>query len=163
MTGNRKDSYPLHACECVVSTHLEALACPAHIAKIARQHGFDDRSCAELQIIASEICTNIVRHGERGVIRYWTTPDPGIIVVAEDEGPGIHDIEYARRDGWSRGDWLANAENIRREGLGTGLGTLERLADHVEITNLDGGGARVAVFKSAKTQSLFGAKLPRGH
>lgn len=136
--------------ECIVDSRADAMACPVRVAQFARQIGLAGKKVAELEVVVSEICTNIIRHGERGRLRYWRThePLPGVVVVAEDEGPGFNDLELARMDGVSRGQIVAESRLRRSEGLGIGMGTLERLSDVVSISNRESGGARVAVLKS---------------
>lgn len=136
---------------CTVNAPADAHACPIRIAETAETVGFSERGIAELKIVTSELCTNILKHGGRGVVRYWSVRDPdvGIVIVAEDDGPGFEDIGLARRDGVSRGVNLDSLPAARRDGLGSGLGAIERLADSVELENRPEGGARIVVFKAA--------------
>ncbi len=133
-----------------VASPVDAIACPAKVADFARASGFGPIGTTELQIAVSEMCTNILRHGMRGWITFSAVSgeEPGIVVIAEDEGPGFEDVDLARRDGISRGRTLVpSVTPSKRGGLGSGLGALERLADSVEISNRTSGGARVVVFK----------------
>ncbi len=60
----------------------------------------------------------------------------GVEVVAEDEGPGILDIELAMQDGFTT-----------NRGLGGGLPGVERLMDEFEISSSPGTGTRVVARK----------------
>jgi serine/threonine-protein kinase RsbT len=60
----------------------------------------------------------------------------GIAIVASDDGPGIHDIRQALRDGFSTSG-----------SLGMGLPGVRRLMDEFEITSKPGRGTIVAVKK----------------
>ena len=138
---------------CHISGTAEALACPQRVVAFARSMGFDETTCAKLHIAASELCTNVLRHGVRGLLSYAmvSSPEPGILVVAEDEGPGFDDIELARRDGVSRGvDLGVHVAPARRQSLGSGLGAIERLTHGMEVENLPGGGARIAFFAALR-------------
>ena len=56
----------------------------------------------------------------------------GILIVAEDEGPGIPDIELAMRDGYSTA-----------KSLGVGLPGTKRIMDEFELTSEVGKGTTV--------------------
>lgn len=138
---------------CHIDSSVEATACPIKIGSLAREMGFGPRSAAEVEIIASELATNVLRHGHKGTVlaEIVFSPRTGILLTALDEGPGFSDIDNARRDGVSRGRVLSAEVRLQpRDGLGSGLGALERLADSVEIANLEGGGSRVVVFKALR-------------
>lgn len=138
---------------CKIRSWAEAIACPKKVESLARSAGFGKRSAMELEIATSELATNILHHGVSGSItaQVVDAPIPGIVLTAEDEGPGIYDIEHARQDGVSKGKVLS--EEVPppvRESLGSGLGALERLMDSVDIANAEGGGSRIVAFKAAK-------------
>jgi len=60
----------------------------------------------------------------------------GILVVAQDTGPGIPDVEQAMRDGFSTG-----------KSLGLGLPGARRLMDEFEISSQVGVGTTVTMRK----------------
>jgi anti-sigma regulatory factor (Ser/Thr protein kinase) len=108
--------------------------------------GASERAC--VGICAAELASNVVKFAGRGVMRLGrvTTPHVGIVIVAEDDGPGITDVGLAMRDGYSEGLWRGPDVSHRvRRGLGTGLGTLARLASAVEIRSRERGGMRIEV------------------
>ncbi|HVV74032.1 MAG TPA: ATP-binding SpoIIE family protein phosphatase [Verrucomicrobiae bacterium] len=94
--------------------------------------GFPAKDCAELEIVTSELATNLVQHASGGLIQLspvQASGRDGIRVTAEDHGPGITDPEQAVTDGFST-----------RGGLGIGLGTVNRLMDEMELhSNADSG------------------------
>jgi serine/threonine-protein kinase RsbT len=140
-------------CHCIVRSTADALACPAKVGALARAAGFDERNSVELEIAASELATNIVRHGVAGTItaQFVDLPAPGIMLTAHDEGPGFDDVERASRDGISQGVALADSVSpSMREGLGSGLGALQRLMDFVEIGNAEEGGGFVIAYKAVR-------------
>ena len=60
----------------------------------------------------------------------------GIELIAEDEGPGIPDLEQAMQDGFST-----------NRGLGGGLPGVKRLMDEFHITSEMGTGTRIITRK----------------
>lgn len=114
---------------------------------IARQKGRElamqiNFSSSELTTIAtaiSELARNIVDYAVGGEIilrQARQNGKYGIVVVARDNGPGIHDIEQAMKDGYSTG-----------KGLGLGLPGTRRLMDDFEIISEVGKGTRITVKK----------------
>lgn len=87
--------------------------------------GFDGTASEELALVASELGSNLVRHGGGGEMEARILRDPdrvGLLIVATDGGPGIRDPEMALQDGFSTAG-----------SLGYGLGTIHRLVDDLEI------------------------------
>ncbi|HEY2871477.1 MAG TPA: ATP-binding SpoIIE family protein phosphatase [Reyranella sp.] len=82
---------------------------------------------ARAALIATELSTNLVRHGGGGEILVRPLPTPevtGLELIAIDRGPGIRDIGESLRDGIST-----------RGTSGTGLGAIRRQADEFDITS----------------------------
>jgi len=133
-----------------IHTGADALASHTACAAFARELGAGERAAHEIEIAAAELATNLLRHGGGGtlVARAIAEPEPGIELVARDEGPGFSDIESARRDGFSQGrDLVTEVPPTARSGLGAGLGAVERLMDELRIENREGGGATVTATK----------------
>ena len=89
----------------------------------------------------SELARNIVEYAGSGVIIMGLTDGAkeerrGIVVIAEDEGPGIPDIELAMKDGYSTSN-----------GLGLGLPGCRRIMDEFEIVSKPGRGTTVTTKK----------------
>lgn len=118
--------------------------------KLARRLGLGIKRSTELAIVASELASNIVKHGVRGEISLcldMASPPRGeIMVVARDVGPPIRDLELAMTDGYDDQGPIDPALLLRRGGLGTGLGAVARLADHVEYRQEEGGKSVTARF-----------------
>jgi anti-sigma regulatory factor (Ser/Thr protein kinase) len=101
--------------------------------RFAVRHGFDIKRATEIAIVVSELASNIVKHGVKGEIRLLWNPEHGeISAEAHDVGPPIHDLQLAMTDGYDDRGPIDPALILRRGGLGTGLGAVARLADHVE-------------------------------
>lgn len=106
---------------------------------LAAQLGF---SGSELTLIAtaiSEVARNIVEYAGSGEILFTPVSQSGqhgIVIVAQDEGPGIPDIERALQDGYSTSG-----------GLGLGLPGAKRLVDDLQIESEPGRGTKVIMKK----------------
>lgn len=118
--------------------------------KLARELGLGIKRSTELAIVASELASNIVKHGIRGEVTILldldSPPRGEIMVVARDEGPPIRDLELAMTDGYDDQGPIDPALLLRRGGLGTGLGAVARLADRVEYRQEEGGKSVTARF-----------------
>ena len=110
--------------------------------ELAVEIGF---SGSELTVIAtaiSEIARNIVVYAQSGEIALSTERNGsrrGIVIVAQDSGPGIPDIQLAMQDGYSTG-----------KSLGLGLPGARRLMDEFEIESKLGEGTTITMKKWAR-------------
>ena len=74
--------------------------------EIAARVGFSGSDLTIIATAISEIARNIVVYAKRGDVTLTPVTEGsrrGILVVAQDTGPGIPDIEQAMRDGFSTG------------------------------------------------------------
>jgi anti-sigma regulatory factor (Ser/Thr protein kinase) len=115
--------------------------------------GFTRSDCQELAIVVSELTSNILKYGIRGSIEF-SAIDPlkhgkGIRVTARDVGPPFHDLALALRDGYNDRGPIDPSTLLRRGGLGTGLGAVQRLTDSLDVTYVNGGKA-IAVIRYLK-------------
>lgn len=72
--------------------------------ELAAATGFSTTDRTLIALAISEIARNIVSYAHRGEVMICRIDDGlrlGVLIVAEDEGPGIADIELAMRDGYS--------------------------------------------------------------
>ena len=89
--------------------------------------GLDEVTAEEMQIVARELASNLVRHagGGRMVISCIDGQGRrGVQLVAEDRGPGLPGADRAFEDGYSSAG-----------SLGYGLGAVNRLCDELEVTS----------------------------
>lgn len=102
---------------------------------LARALGFGPITAECVALATMELATNLMRYAEGGELRIGrvTDPRPGLVLESEDQGPGIPDLRAARRDGFSSGS-----------GMGSGLGSVERLMDESEFTSSPAGTRIVA-------------------
>jgi anti-sigma regulatory factor (Ser/Thr protein kinase) len=106
---------------------------------LAVRLGFSRTDATLIATAVSEVARNIVVHVGRGelVIKPLINEDRyGLVVVAEDAGPGIQDLQAALEQGWAS-----------RGGLGLGLPGARRLMDAFEITSEPGKGTTVTMIK----------------
>ncbi len=102
--------------------------------------GFGQTRTSYVATAVSELANNLFFHASRGGT-ITLTPlkregEIGIEVVAEDDGPGVPDVEQAMQDGFSTSG-----------GLGGGLPGVKRLMDEFEITSTVGVGTRIVARK----------------
>ncbi len=106
---------------------------------LARQLGFSLTDVTMIATAISEIARNITSYAGRGEVRVAVQNREGrraLVVRAEDEGPGIVDIERALEDGYSTG-----------RGLGLGLPGARRLMDRLIVESEPGRGTIVEMWK----------------
>jgi anti-sigma regulatory factor (Ser/Thr protein kinase)/serine/threonine protein phosphatase PrpC len=97
--------------------------------------GFNAQAAEEIVLAVSEVGSNLVKHAAGGTLALGAVTEQNrtaLEIEAVDSGPGIPDPEQALRDGFST-----------RGSLGCGLGTVNRLMDHLEIGANKGRGTRL--------------------
>ena len=107
--------------------------------ELARQLGFSLTDVTMIATAISEIARNITSYAGRGEVRVGVQFRDGrqaLVVRAEDDGPGIADIERALEDGYSTG-----------RGLGLGLPGARRLMDKLLVESSPGKGTIVEMWK----------------
>jgi serine/threonine-protein kinase RsbT len=105
--------------------------------ELAAAAGFSVTDRTIIALAISEIARNIVSYAYRGELTLQQLDDgirTGILIIAEDEGPGIPDIELAMRDGYSTA-----------KSLGVGLPGTKRIMDEFELTSTPGKGTKVTM------------------
>lgn len=107
--------------------------------QLATDLGFSLTDVTMIATAISEIARNITSYAGRGAVRVAVADREGrkaLVVRAEDQGPGIADIERAMEDGYSTG-----------RGLGMGLPGARRLMDRLVVESLIGRGTVVEMWK----------------
>jgi len=113
--------------------------------ELARQLGFSLTDVTMIATAISEIARNITSYAGRGEVRVGLQYRDGrqaIVVRAEDDGPGIADVERALEDGYSTG-----------RGLGLGLPGARRLMDRLIVESAPGKGTVVEMWKWIPTNA----------
>jgi len=107
--------------------------------KLLKQLGISPEKIRNIVIALYEAEMNIVAHAREGTIRISITRD-SILMLLEDQGPGIPDIEQAMKEGFSTA-----SSKVREMGFGAGMGlnNMKRNTDLLEITSTVGTGTTV--------------------
>jgi anti-sigma regulatory factor (Ser/Thr protein kinase) len=119
--------------------------------QLAQAHGLDAAAVGRVAIAATELATNLLRHGGGGEL--LTQPvqrgaSTLIELISIDRGKGMHDVERCLSDGYSTAG-----------SAGTGLGAVRRLAAEFDIYSVAGEGTVVLTRIGAGTQAA--ARSPR--
>ena len=97
----------------------------------AQEIGLSETAAGKAALIATELATNLLKHGGGGAILFGTEDEPATLTVtAFDKGGGINNVGAAMRDGFSTAG-----------SAGTGLGAIQRAATHFEVFTSDKGTA----------------------
>lgn len=102
---------------------------------LAEQVGLDATLVGKIAIAATELSTNLLKHGKGGELLARPLANgagDGMELLALDRGPGIADLGGSMRDGFSTAG-----------SMGTGLGSLSRLATCFDIHSMPGKGTVV--------------------
>ena len=100
---------------------------------IALKMGFHQAEANKVAVVISELGRNIEQYAGEGVI---TEYDDRIQIVAEDEGPGIPDVDRVLAGGYTTS-----------QGMGLGVSGSKRLVDEFEIHSAVGEGTRIMAVK----------------
>ncbi|HEY3279124.1 MAG TPA: anti-sigma regulatory factor [Gemmatimonadales bacterium] len=124
---------------CPIAADVDVVQARQRGRDLAAEIGFSAGDQTVIAAAISEIARNILMYARRGEVRFTTVNDGGrhgLIVVAEDDGPGIRDVQRALQDGYSTSG-----------GLGLGLPGAKRLMDEFEVVSEIGNGTRVTMKK----------------
>lgn len=124
---------------CLIAADVDVVQARQAGRELAAEIGFSAGDQTVIAAAISEIARNILMYAKRGEVRFTKVLDgtqQGLIVVAEDDGPGIRDIPRALQDGYSTSG-----------GLGLGLPGARRLMDEFEVVSAPGQGTRITMRK----------------
>lgn len=111
--------------------------------------GFARLEAEELTIVASELCSNIVKYGVHGevVLDALETSPRGraLTITASDHGPPFRAFERAVRDRSDDRGTIPPEAMYARRGIGGGLGAVRRLSDGIFLTQTASGKSIVVV------------------
>jgi serine/threonine-protein kinase RsbT len=126
-------------CRIPIAADADVLAARQAGQRLASQLAFSRSDLTFISAAIHEVARNIVAHAARGEVCVCLAERDGrlgIVVVAEDAGPGIADVRLALEEGYS---------TCGR--LGLGLAGARRLMDDFEIASAPGRGTRVTMRK----------------
>lgn len=109
---------------------------------ISRRLGFNLVDQTRITTAISELARNIVLYAGGGTITIRAVQENnifGVEIIAQDQGPGIDDVDKAMEDGFSTSN-----------GLGAGLPGVRRLMDEFQLITSPGQGTTVRVFKKVR-------------
>lgn len=104
---------------------------------LASECGFNEEDAGRVAIVATELATNLVKHGGGGELLLGTYEDrtgAGVECLALDKGPGMADVAASLRDGHSTAG-----------SAGTGLGAIGRGSHVFDIYSRPGSGTAILV------------------
>lgn len=111
----------------------------SEVKKRCTELGVDSRTCRRIAVAVYELEINLVVHSEGGQLHCLLSHD-SFKVVAQDQGPGIADVDLAMQEGYSTAiDWIKSLGF----GAGMGLPNVKRVSDDFEISSQFGVGTRV--------------------
>jgi len=128
---------------CLIAADTDIVQARQTGRELAADIGFSAGDQTVIAAAISEIARNILMYAKRGEVRFTKVLDgtrQGLIVVAEDDGPGIRDVSRALQDGYSTSG-----------GLGLGMPGARRLMDEFEVVSALGRGTRVTMRKWKRT------------
>jgi anti-sigma regulatory factor (Ser/Thr protein kinase) len=102
---------------------------------MAERQGFGDTDSGRVALVATELATNILKHGNGGEVLvgpYGEGADGGIELIALDKGPGIANVAASLVDGYSTAGTPGN-----------GLGAVVRQSHFVDVASWPGNGTAV--------------------
>lgn len=117
--------------------------------RLAMAYGLDETQTGRVGIAATELATNLYRHGSGGEmllqpVRAGDTES--IELLAIDKGRGMSDVSRCLGDGYSTGGTS-----------GTGLGAVKRMSVEFDIHSVPGEGTVVMSRVGSRATSRFGA------
>jgi anti-sigma regulatory factor (Ser/Thr protein kinase) len=117
--------------------------------RLASAYGLDATLTGRVAIAATELATNLIRHGRGGELLMQPLICAGgevIELLAIDRGRGMSDVDRCMNDGYSTAGTA-----------GTGLGAVKRLSCEFDIHSVPGEGTAVMSRVGAAPASRFGA------
>lgn len=122
-------------------------------ARMAQEEGLDEDLSANASLVATEICTNLLKHARQGEVFLSTKSEhagAGIEMLSVDRGPGIADVASCLIDGYSS----ANTSGI-------GLGAVARRSTEFDVYSEPGKGTVLVtrILRSRAAATKVGAVL----
>jgi serine/threonine-protein kinase RsbT len=101
--------------------------------------GFPVPEATKIAVVISELGRNIVLYAETGtvtLIAYNAQNERYFKIIAQDQGPGIEDVDRVLAGGYTTS-----------KGLGVGISGSKRLMDEFEIQTMVGAGTMIKAVK----------------
>jgi len=130
-----------------------------HVAEVRREASqeatslsFDATVTGRVALVATELATNVLKHGGGGEVligSYDDSSGSGVELIALDKGRGIADLQASLRDGHSSAG-----------SAGQGLGAIRRQSQLMEVASWPGVGTAVLVRLGAQTAASATVSAP---
>ena len=128
-----------HEVRVPITSDADLVPARAEGRSLAQALGFSQTDATLIANAISEVARNIVVHAGTGRIMMKPLYEQerfGLMVIAADHGPGIHDVEGILQPGY-----------VSANGLGLGLPGTRRLMDEFELSSEVGTGTTVTLVK----------------
>jgi serine/threonine-protein kinase RsbT len=122
-----------------IASEADIVAARSQGKDLARGMGFGTVDQTRIATGISELTRNMLQYAGKGTITLRSVHGDlhhGLEIVAEDEGPGIHNLSS-----------ILDGRSLSGRGLGLGIPGTRRLMDEFEITSQPGRGTRVRCVK----------------
>ncbi|MGZ3688150.1 MAG: anti-sigma regulatory factor [Bdellovibrionota bacterium] len=123
-----------------IKTESDLVAARREGRDLSLKAGFTGSQPTLIATAISEVARNILSYAKHGeiILSIVQAEDhhSGILVIAQDQGPGIANVELAMQDGYSTG-----------KSLGLGLPGARRLMDEFKIVSTVGAGTTITMKK----------------
>ena len=118
---------------------MVAGAASNNIKNTLKMLGIDSGICRRVAIITYEAEINLVIHAGGGMLKAEIYEDH-VVLIAEDQGPGIADISKAMTEGYTTA-----SDQAREMGFGAGMGlpNMKKYSDDMKIDTAVGVGTTV--------------------
>ena len=111
------------------------------IKNILKDVGFDPSAIRRVAVASYEAEINVVNYGGGGTVEVNVNPGD-VLLIVEDRGPGIPDVEQAMQEGFSTA-----TEEMREMGFGAGMGlpNIKKNSDDLKIITSPDKGTRLEI------------------
>ena len=119
----------------------------AAVKKTLRQLGINPGVIRKVAIALYEGEINMVIHAGGGEAFVEIDPEK-VVILLEDNGPGIADVNKAMQEGWSTAP-----DNVRSLGFGAGMGlpNMKKYSDEMTIDSVVGEGTKLKMIVYAQS------------
>jgi serine/threonine-protein kinase RsbT len=121
-----------------INTLMDVVTARRRGLNMALALGFPLPDATKIAVVISELGRNIILYAEKGTITLiaYAKKEKCFKIIAQDEGPGIEDVELVLQGGYSTS-----------KGLGVGLSGSKKLMDEFEIQSVVGAGTMIKATK----------------
>jgi serine/threonine-protein kinase RsbT len=121
-----------------INTLMDVVTARRRGLEMALALGFPLPEATKIAVVISELGRNIILYAEKGTITLiaYAEKEKCFKIIAQDQGPGIEDVELVLAGGHSTS-----------KGLGLGLSGSKRMMDKFEVQSVVGAGTMIKATK----------------